>query len=508
MLVPSGPKQPSLARPFALIIGFYVAAGLFIVSPFILATMVAWFAPRLFLYGAGRLLLGWIAVAFFAGLAIVPRRDRTELPGIRLGAREQPGLFQVVNEVANLIGKPVPDHIHLHNKMAASAGFHQGFAGFGSSRFLAIGLPFFRALTVHQMRALLAHELAHLHPGSSFAWAWIAETNKAIQRFLVAFHETSPEGSKLASRVLDPFVRACFQVSREQEFVADSIAAHHFGAQPFQAVLEANDSVNAFWSLYWYAEYLPALKSGFAPPLMDGFEHFCSAIRTRESLRVNFTEFVGDAHEAAYKTHPADDERIRAIQGAHGLVSAGDDRRSMQLLEALPRLECDLVKQCAREFGVTDPQTIPWAHVGAKVYLRAWHDSARRNGAALSGLAVSDIARLARDSSGFGYRILQTPGFLPDRTQCNQLGREVLRSALAAALDRAGWELVYRQAGDERIFEKDGHRFDPVKILGGLATGQLDKSEWLAQSESAGIAHLKLEWAEPRQSVNDKSATA
>lgn len=425
-----------------------------------------------------------------------------------MGARDQPALFKAVNEVANLIGTPVPDHIHLHNNMAASAGFHQGFAGFKSSRFLAIGLPFFRALTVHQMRALLAHELAHLHPGSSFAWAWIAETNKAIQRFLVAFHETSPEGSKLASRLLDPFVRACFKVSRDQEFVADSVAAHHFGAQSFQTVLEASDSVNAFWLLYWYAEYLPALKSGFAPPLLDGFEHFCSGIRTRESLGVNCTEFEVDSQEPAYETHPANKERIRAIQGAPGTVRADDDRSSMQLLEALPKIEHDFVKCRSREFGVTDPQLIPWAQVGAKVYIKAWQDSARRHDAALAGLAVSDIARLARDSSGFGYQILRTPGFLPDRNQCDQYGREVLVSALAAALDRDGWELMYRQAGDERVFQKDGHRFDPVKIVDDLAGAKMNESEWLAQSESAGIADLKLEWAEPRQSVNDKSATA
>lgn len=49
MLVPSGPKHPSLARPFALIVSFYVAAGLFIVSPFIVSITVAWCAPRLFL---------------------------------------------------------------------------------------------------------------------------------------------------------------------------------------------------------------------------------------------------------------------------------------------------------------------------------------------------------------------------------------------------------------------------------------------------------------------------
>ena len=60
-----------------------------------------------------------------------------------------------------------PERIYLAPDVNAAVFQRGGLLGFGGKRVLLVGLPLFDALTVRQLRAVIAHEFGHFYGGDS-----------------------------------------------------------------------------------------------------------------------------------------------------------------------------------------------------------------------------------------------------------------------------------------------------------------------------------------------------
>ena len=203
-------------------------------------------------------------------------RDQTSDPDSDLGpvlARvDAPLLFSTIEKVGRRLGVKPPSQVRLTYLPCC------GVVAWGRSRALLIGLPLFRVLTQGELRAIVAHELAHLARGDATAAARSA-------RFVEALEQAVERGGHRIRGPLGAWARYCLReaswliepVARGQEARADRCAAAIAGGsaaasalvkvavvQPlFRELLAAYDpdesqelSLYAYFRAFWYR--LPA----------------------------------------------------------------------------------------------------------------------------------------------------------------------------------------------------------------------------------------------------------
>ncbi len=203
---------------------------------------------------------------------VTETRDPDADLGPVLAYTDAPLLFSSVNEVARRLSVKPPGQIRLTYLPCC------GVVAWGRSQALILGLPLLRVLTLAELRAILAHELAHLARGDATRAARSARFVEGLRQALeqAGGREHGPLGawargcSRAANRLIGP-------IARGQEARADRSAAAIAGGtaaasalikvatvQPlFREVLEHYDPMNpetpnlyAFFRAFWYR--LPA----------------------------------------------------------------------------------------------------------------------------------------------------------------------------------------------------------------------------------------------------------
>jgi hypothetical protein len=181
---------------------------------------------------------------------------------------DAPQLFTTIDTVGRRLGVKPPGQVRLTYLPCC------GVVAWGRSRALLIGLPLFRVLTQGELRAIVAHELAHLARGDATRAARSA-------RFVEALEQAVERNGRRVRGPLGAWARYCLReaswliepVARGQEVRADRCAASIAGGsaaasalvkvavvQPlFREVLAAYDpddasSLNlyAFFRSFWY----------------------------------------------------------------------------------------------------------------------------------------------------------------------------------------------------------------------------------------------------------------
>ena len=188
--------------------------------------------------------------------------------GPMLARVDAPLLFTAVDDVARKLGVKPPGQIRLTYLPAC------GVVAWGRSQALILGLPLLRVLTLAELRAILAHELAHLARGDATRAANLARFVEGLGRAL--------ERSEAQVRgPLGWWAKTCYRwavrliapIARGQEARADRSAAAIAGGsaaasalvkvavvQPlFREILEHYDptvpeapNLYAFFRAFWY----------------------------------------------------------------------------------------------------------------------------------------------------------------------------------------------------------------------------------------------------------------
>src|SRR3954454_23198792 len=186
---PAGPSGvPSdLTRPTSTyrLHAWLAMAGLavFVALYLALASWFSWTSYRLFVgLSHGRdPLWGLVAgascafLAIFMWKALIFVQHRYTIEDIEVTAEEQPRLFAFINKLADEAGAPRAHRVFLSPRVNAAVFYDLNFLNllFPSRKNLEIGLGLVNAVSLGELKAVLAHEFGHFAQRSMAVGRWV-----------------------------------------------------------------------------------------------------------------------------------------------------------------------------------------------------------------------------------------------------------------------------------------------------------------------------------------------
>jgi len=476
------------ALAVALLVGFYLF-GIVIALGLLAIPVAEWvYLDRVhvkllvFCVGGGAAIL-W---------ALVPRRDRFTVPGPRLDEASSPRLFSLVHNIAARLNQEVPTETFLLHDVNAWVTHRGGVMGFGSRRVMGIGLPLLQCLSIREFAAVVAHEFGHFSSGDVRLGPWIYKTRAAIGRTLAGLRDSALQAPfKWYAR---QFLKLTHGVSRQQEFLADRVAARAVGRLPLASALRRIAAISPAYRAYLDNEVLPVMQAGFLPPVASGFEQFLAENQVEADARqaARAAEQAGPANE--FDTHPSLAERVAALESVatDGPPTHSAEERASDLLGDLDGRARALLEQAAGSEALQALKPIGWEQVAEAVYEKRWRDTAARHAKWL-GTFVADRLPVARgDFIGPGSDLVGRGEENVNSEERVARAAYVLGTGLGVLLMNTGWRL---QTGPGRplVLARGPDAFDPVATLRSLTEGRVTREQWAAQCQELGIAGRSLD---------------
>ncbi|HEX6107651.1 MAG TPA: M48 family metallopeptidase [Gemmatimonadales bacterium] len=473
------------ALAIALMVGFYLLAlgiaGLLLAVPFLEVQYLGHISGKLTLVsvvGAGTIL--W---------SIVPRRDRFEDPGPRLLPEDHPRLFEAIREVARTTGQAMPVEVFLVPQLNAWVAQRGGIMGFGSRRVMGLGLPLLQALSVRQLRAVLAHEFGHYHGGDTRLGPWIYVTRSAIGRSVTQLERQGSALVKPFQWYGRAFLRVTHAVSRRQEYTADALAARTVGAGPQREALRVLYASSDAFDRYWQDELVPALQRGLRPPLASGYRHYLTAPPVARAVEEALGRAMEPEASDPYDTHPSLADRLAALDGLPEGDRGGADPAAITLMDDVAEVERRLIGFLAAPDASFDP--VQWEELGERLWRPFWRERAGQHARGIAGLTPVELPSHAADLAPLAVRLgfAESPeAATPDEAQAAAWAVGI---TLCTALADRGWT-IGAMPGEDVVLRKGAETIRPFTLMRDLDSGALATGDWLLLCERSGIASLDL----------------
>jgi heat shock protein HtpX len=482
-MTPSRSIAARAALALLLMAGFYLLA--FGIAAALLVPVLEY---RYLGHLTGKLTLVAVMSAGTIVWAILPRRDRFDDPGPRLDPAEHPRLFQAIREVARATRQAMPVEVFLVPQLNAWVAQRGGVMGFGSRRVMGLGLPLLQALSVRQLRAVLAHEFGHYHGGDTRLGPWIYLTRAAIGRSVAQLEE----GSVLAKPFRwygRAFLRVTHAVSRRQEFTADALAARTVGVGPQREALRTLYATSDAFDRYWRDELVPALQRGLRPPLAAGYRHYLAAAPVAPAVEAALQAALEQGSSDPYDTHPSLAERLAALDGLPDGEPASADPAAIALIDDVPALEQRLIGFLASPEAAFEP--VAWEQIGERLWRPFWRERVGQYAAGLAGLTPPDLPAQAADLAPLAVRLGIAGAGEEVSPEQAQGAAWVIGIALCTALADRGWS-IEAMPGDDVVLRSGADAVRPFTLMRDLDGGTLSAGDWLLLCERARIARLDL----------------
>jgi Zn-dependent protease with chaperone function len=233
----------------------------------------------LIVLGAALVCLGFFVLFFLIKFIFASsKEDVSHLTLIT--AEEQPKLFAFIQEIVDEVGTHFPKKIYLSNEVNAYVFYNSNFWSmfFPVKKNLCIGLGLVNAITVIEMKSILAHEFGHFSQRSMKVGSFVYNVNKVIYNML---YQNTGYGNAISTfssvhgifsivaHIAVGIVRAMqwimqkmyaiinkqyMSLSRQMEFHADEVAANVAGSAPLAntllrlelAELSFNNTINYY----------------------------------------------------------------------------------------------------------------------------------------------------------------------------------------------------------------------------------------------------------------------
>ena len=420
--------------------------------------------------------------------AIIPRADRFEPPGPRVTPIDEPELFAAIEEVAQKTDQEMPAEVYLVNDVNAFVTSRGGVMGFGSRRVMGVGLPLMQAVSVQEFKAILAHEFGHYHGGDVALGPWIHKTRAAIGRTIRQLDEHILQFIFVWYGNL--FLRVTHAVSRNQEFVADAVAARAAGASVMISGLRTVHATSVAYHNYVQQELAPVVQRGYLPPVSAGFARFLgvSGMDAFLAAVVQYEEEQGTTDPM--DTHPSLKDRIAALR-KFPEGTPGDTRRASALLKDLARCERLVHGPDSNVEWAQDLEPIDWDKVADAVYMPMWRARVDSHGHLLRNFTIGTLPTTPGDLLKLGSSL-----FGPEEEEINdqaRLGRawQLIVAAVALRLSAMGWN-VEALPGNETVLRRNGDELRPYSELQAVVDGRAPATEWRDRCLALGIADLPL----------------
>jgi Zn-dependent protease with chaperone function len=237
--------------------------------------------------------------------------------GTPLGRREGGALYELVDQIGRAIHAPSIDRITITGGFHASAAADTPAWQFRRRRTLVLGFPVLATVSLQELRAVIAHELAHFSDARDGFAAWVYRTRAswlALRRALDRRLATPIYVYWLLAWYVSRLDTASAQVSRRHELVADAVAAQVAGSRA------AADALVVFETGERFADdtHWPAIDASYEtagePPSPYSQMLAWNARRTSPELLTSLLDHEtepGDTHPSLRERLARFDEPIR-----------------------------------------------------------------------------------------------------------------------------------------------------------------------------------------------------
>jgi len=436
------------ARALALVAGFWLIG---LALPVITALMVARVLTDgilFFLLGAFILWGLLLTFSFYKGLLSKPPAPQTFLPAIAVNEGEAPELFTLIRAAAaeTRFRKPFEIRAAL---TAAVIGYRSRLPSQPRVDVIQLGLPALAFLTPDDLRILVTHTFNGLRSRDPIFLS-LAATRRTLSRFI-------DSRNKLSALLARPFVKPADHLFAEEQEASKGLIAGTIGAEPVSHTFALHTGVLRLFDQFWKTDMQIVLSSGHVPPVIEGFQDRCENLRG-----------------ASAKDMPPVPEPC-----------------ALNLFRSPETVENKFVGTWIKANPAL--QTISWELAGSKVLVPMWSKQVNEVRQALVGLRVRDLHEaVVNGLAKLGRAMFQKPGSLLAIEQLEAQALRVITLALTLALQRNGWELVYRRAGDPIALGRDSVLFRPDIVLRDLKSGKFGAGEWMRQSDALGISDFEL----------------
>jgi len=275
-------------------------------------------------------------IALFAGLPTLALTGAVlrclffRLPqpqGVRLMAHDAPGLQALVEEVRESLRSPQIHGITVGTAFNASASQAGRFALFRPRNTLSIGYPLLVVLTPEQLRAVIAHELAHVFHSHGRVAGWLYRARLSWKRLATTLIDRGAVPILvrwlLATYVPRLEMRSA-ALAREQEGLADRYAAGAVGSRTVADALVAVElGAHVLENEFWPAIF-DSVETHAEPP--QPFTQMSVELRAlaRDRFSAELLAEMLDSCTQSRDTHPSLRDRLSALGESPHLPEVAD----------------------------------------------------------------------------------------------------------------------------------------------------------------------------------------
>ena len=400
------------------------------------------------------------------------------------------------------MNETLPGEVYLIGAANAFVANRGGILGFGSRRVMALGLPLLAALTVSEMRAVLAHEFGHYYGGDTRLIPWVYKAQKAIVRALENVGSIQDGFQNGILQVLftlvfgilkgtfGVFLRVVNFISRKQEFRADELACIVAGASSHEQGLRKVHSATMAWPSYWQTEVVPVLGRGCAPEIGDGFCRYLKAPLIAGQVSQLLEKELSEGKTAPFDSHPRLRERLNAIDQLQMDTRPQDTRAASTLLDTAQTAEEQFLRFLNPEFPEAGLRVVTWDNVGQEVMIPAWKSTVSQYAMIFSDVTPELLPDLMPKLGQLAAKVRDPVGRILTGQERLQTVATILGIGVQLALLANGWELVnlpgvfYLKRGEETIVPEN----EVIAVL----SGKTSRDAWVARCAELGITHVAL----------------
>jgi len=265
--------------------------------------------------------------------------------GLTLGRSGGRALYDFVEEVRRAVSAPPIDHIVISGGFDASAAAYSPAWRFRKQRTLVVGLPVLTTLSTAELRAVVAHELAHFSSAHDAFAAWVYRTRRGWFALRASLDErlATPIYVYWLLRWYVPRLNeASAEVARRHEFTADRVAAVVGGSRAAADALVVFEAGARFADqTHWRALETSHETTAEPPRPYSQMLTWNARVTATDALEA----LVGDDEEPSY-THPPLRERLAHLREEARVPpaaarSAGDEILGAELARLAAQLDQD-----------------------------------------------------------------------------------------------------------------------------------------------------------------------
>lgn len=266
----------------------------------------------------------------------LPLREEVERIRAGLGARRLHGII-------------------LDDRLNATAAYvPRGFGLLPSHHYLVLGLPLLQLLDRREAAAVIAHEFGHFHHRNGNFPAWIYQLRARLDIALDGMHASvaTPSLMFLFFRWFHRHFEARSQVvARQQELVADQVAAEQVGAEPLiRGLARIQLACEQLRHAFWPELRQSSLSQSYPPALVP--QRLGDLMASERGRHAAMPAWLLHERVDPDDTHPPLAARMRSLGVAASLPLQGDGASAAELWlggELCARVQDDLGRRWQAE---------------------------------------------------------------------------------------------------------------------------------------------------------------